>query len=116
MNKNLPFSVALGLALLFASAAGRAAPVEKTVDYKIDGQSHRGYVYYDDAEKDLPLLILVSLQDSSLVSTLTSGELVEEVVRTLVGSIGLVLAIPVLSLRLGFSDEVFRQWTYRRRR
>lgn len=46
----------------------------------------------------LPLLILVSLQDSSLVSTLTSGELVEEVVRTLVGSIGLVLAIPVTTL------------------
>jgi dienelactone hydrolase len=59
MNRNAPLSVALGLALLFASAAGRAAPVEKTVDYKIDGQPHRGYVYYDDAEKDLPLLILV---------------------------------------------------------
>lgn len=46
----------------------------------------------------LPLLILVSLQDSSLVTTLTSGELAEEVVRTLVGSIGLVLAIPVTTL------------------
>ncbi|GAB3548992.1 YibE/F family protein [Arthrobacter tumbae] len=46
----------------------------------------------------LPLLILVSLQDSSLVTALTSGELVEEVVRTLVGSIGLVLAIPVTTL------------------
>lgn len=46
----------------------------------------------------LPLLILVSLQDSSLVSTLTTGELAEEVVRTLVGSIGLVLAIPVTTL------------------
>ncbi|WP_309124324.1 YibE/F family protein [Arthrobacter sp.] len=46
----------------------------------------------------LPLLILVSLQNSSLVTTLTSGELAEEVVRTLVGSIGLVLAIPVTTL------------------
>ncbi|WRH26411.1 YibE/F family protein [Arthrobacter sp. JZ12] len=46
----------------------------------------------------LPLLLLVSLQDSSLVTTLTSGELAEEVVRTLVGSIGLVLAIPVTTL------------------
>lgn len=46
----------------------------------------------------LPLLILVSLQDSSLLVTLTNGELAEEVVRTLVGSIGLVLAIPVTTL------------------
>lgn len=46
----------------------------------------------------LPLLLLVSLQDNSLVNTLTTGELAEEVVRTLVGSIGLVLAIPVTTL------------------
>nr|WP_167995857.1 YibE/F family protein [Arthrobacter pigmenti] len=46
----------------------------------------------------LPLLLLVSLQDSSLVESLTSGELAEEVLRTLVGSIGLVLAIPVTTL------------------
>jgi uncharacterized membrane protein len=43
----------------------------------------------------LPVLILVSLYDRALLETLTSGELAEEVVRTLVGSIGLVLAIPV---------------------
>lgn len=43
----------------------------------------------------LPLLIVVSLYDRSLVDTLLSAELVEEVVRILVGSIGLVLAIPV---------------------
>ncbi|MFC7861010.1 YibE/F family protein [Arthrobacter koreensis] len=43
----------------------------------------------------LPVLILVSLYDRTLMQTLTSGELAEEVVRTLVGSIGLVLAIPV---------------------
>jgi uncharacterized membrane protein len=43
----------------------------------------------------LPVLILVSLYDRALIDTLTSGELAEEVVRTLVGSIGLVLAIPV---------------------
>lgn len=46
----------------------------------------------------LPLLLLVSLQDNSLLNTLTSGELAEEVVRTLVGSIGLVLAIPMTTL------------------
>ncbi|MCC9194012.1 YibE/F family protein [Arthrobacter sp. zg-Y916] len=43
----------------------------------------------------LPVLILVSLYDRTLMETLTSGELAEEVIRTLVGSIGLVLAIPV---------------------
>ncbi|MHA7287432.1 YibE/F family protein [Arthrobacter sp. MDT3-44] len=43
----------------------------------------------------LPVLILVSLYDRALIDTLTSGELAEEVVRTLVGSIGLVLAIPL---------------------
>ena len=46
----------------------------------------------------LPVLILVSLYDRPLLDTLTSGELAEEVVRTLVGSIGLVLAIPLTTL------------------
>ncbi|MCP2266939.1 YibE/F family protein [Promicromonospora thailandica] len=43
----------------------------------------------------LPLLMMVWLVDQSPVAALTSGEIAEEVVRTLVGSIGLVLAIPV---------------------
>ncbi|GIG41366.1 YibE/F family protein [Cellulomonas phragmiteti] len=43
----------------------------------------------------LPLVLLVSLSDRDLLGLLTSGEIAEEVVRTLVGSIGLVLAIPV---------------------
>lgn len=43
----------------------------------------------------LPLLMLVWLVDQSPATALTSGEIAEEVVRTLVGSIGLVLAIPV---------------------
>ncbi|MCQ9163457.1 MULTISPECIES: YibE/F family protein [unclassified Arthrobacter] len=43
----------------------------------------------------LPVLILVSLYDRPLLDALTSSELAEEVVRILVGSIGLVLAIPV---------------------
>ena len=43
----------------------------------------------------LPLLLLTSLQDRPFVETITSGELAEEIVRTLVGSVGLVLAIPV---------------------
>ncbi len=42
----------------------------------------------------LPLVLLVSMSDRPLVHSLTAGELAEEIVRTLVGSIGLVLAIP----------------------
>ena len=43
----------------------------------------------------LPVLILVLLYDRSLLDALTSGELVEEVVRTFAGSIGLVLSVPL---------------------
>ncbi|WP_246855162.1 YibE/F family protein [Cellulomonas sp. Y8] len=43
----------------------------------------------------LPLILLVAMSDRTLLDTLTSGEIAEEVVRTLVGSIGLVLAIPL---------------------
>lgn len=46
----------------------------------------------------LPILIIVMLYDRPLAETLTSAELSEEVIRTLVGSIGLVLAIPVTTL------------------
>ena len=43
----------------------------------------------------LPLIMLASLVERPVVDTLLSGEIAEEVVRTLVSSIGLVLAIPV---------------------
>lgn len=43
----------------------------------------------------LPLLMLASLVHRPVVDTLMSAEIAEEVVRTLVSSIGLVLAIPV---------------------
>ncbi len=46
----------------------------------------------------LPLVLLVSLADRSFVELLTAGEIAEEVVRTLVGSIGLVLAIPATTV------------------
>ncbi|XAS67852.1 YibE/F family protein [Micrococcaceae bacterium Sec5.7] len=46
----------------------------------------------------LPILIIVMLYDRPLGDALTSAELSEEVVRTLVGSVGLVLAIPVTTL------------------
>ncbi|WP_291380033.1 YibE/F family protein [Demequina sp.] len=43
----------------------------------------------------LPTIMLVSLYGTGLGVTLTSAEIAEEVVRTLVGSIGLVLAVPL---------------------
>ncbi|MDJ0314245.1 YibE/F family protein [Arthrobacter sp. H35-D1] len=43
----------------------------------------------------LPVLLMVSLFDQQLLTALTGVELAEEIVRILVGSIGLVLAIPV---------------------
>ncbi len=43
----------------------------------------------------LPILLLVTLYERPFLTALTGGELAEEVVRTLVGSIGLVLAIPI---------------------
>ncbi len=43
----------------------------------------------------LPTLLLISVYDRPIGQTLTSAEIAEEVVRTLVGSIGLVLAIPL---------------------
>jgi uncharacterized membrane protein len=46
----------------------------------------------------LPTLIIVMLYNRPLGEALTSAELSEEVIRTLVGSVGLVLAIPVTTL------------------
>lgn len=43
----------------------------------------------------LPTFMLVSLYGTTLGVTLTSADIAEEVVRTLVGSIGLVLAVPL---------------------
>jgi uncharacterized membrane protein len=46
----------------------------------------------------LPIMIIVMLYNRPFGEALTSAELSEEVIRTLVGSIGLVLAIPVTTL------------------
>lgn len=46
----------------------------------------------------LPLVLLVAMSDRTLLGALSSGELAEEVARTLVGSIGLVLAIPLTTM------------------
>ena len=43
----------------------------------------------------LPVLLLLQVYQLPLLQTLSSGEFAEEVARTLVGSIGLVLAIPL---------------------
>lgn len=43
----------------------------------------------------LPLVLLVAMSDRALVDVLTAGEVAEEVARTLVGSVGLVVTIPV---------------------
>jgi uncharacterized membrane protein len=43
----------------------------------------------------LPLLMVMWMTDAPVDVQLTTGEVVEEIVRTLVGSIGLVLAIPL---------------------
>lgn len=46
----------------------------------------------------LPTLLLIDLYQQPLVQVLTSGQIAEEIVRTLVGSIGLILAIPATTL------------------
>lgn len=46
----------------------------------------------------LPLILSAALIDRAVVDTMLSGEIAEEVVRTLVSSIGLVLAIPATTL------------------
>lgn len=43
----------------------------------------------------LPLLMAAAVLDRTFLDTLTTGEIAEEIVRTLVASIGLVLAIPL---------------------
>ena len=43
----------------------------------------------------LPTIMIVSLYDTTVGATLTSADIAEEIVRTLVGSIGLVLAVPL---------------------
>ena len=47
------------------------------------------------AGASLPVLLLLQVYDLPLAQTLTSGQFAEEIVRTLAGSIGLILAIPL---------------------
>ena len=50
----------------------------------------------------LPLIMVAALIDRSVWATILSGEIAEEVVRTLVSSIGLVLAIPATTVIAAF--------------
>ena len=56
----------------------------------------------------LPLLVIYSLADSSLGDVLTSEVVAQEVVRTLVGSIGLVAAVPLTTALAAFTVRVDR--------
>ena len=46
----------------------------------------------------LPVIMIVAMYDAPLLQTLTAGDIAEEVVRTLVGSVGLVLAVPLTTV------------------
>lgn len=46
----------------------------------------------------LPVMLLLQVYQRPLIPTITSGEFAEEIARTAVGSIGLVLAIPLTTL------------------
>ena len=56
----------------------------------------------------LPLLVVYSLADSRLQDVLTSEVVGQEVVRTLVGSIGLVAAVPITTLLAALTVRVDR--------
>lgn len=56
----------------------------------------------------LPLILYLSLQDQGLFDAVTSWQLAEEVVHTLVTSIGLVLAIPLTTLIATFAVDARR--------
>lgn len=47
------------------------------------------------AGASMPLLVLFSTSGAGLVDTVTNGVVAEEVVRTLVGSVGLITAVPI---------------------
>ncbi len=61
----------------------------------------------------LPLLMAAAMMDRAFLDTLMAGEIAEEIVRTLVSSIGLVLAIPATT---GIAAALVRTSTPRRSR
>ena len=55
------------------------------------------------AGASLPLLVIFTTSSEGLVGTLTNGVVAEEVVRTLVGSIGLIAAVPLTTALAAFT-------------
>jgi uncharacterized membrane protein len=55
------------------------------------------------AGASLPLLVIFTTSGQGLVGTLTNGVVAEEIVRTLVGSIGLVSAVPITTALAAFA-------------
>jgi uncharacterized membrane protein len=58
----------------------------------------------------LPLVLVFGLYEESLGRRLSREPIAEEIVRTLVGSIGLVLAVPIT----GLIASLLAQWVARR--
>ena len=56
----------------------------------------------------LPLLVIFTTSDQGLVGTLTNGVVAEEIVRTLVGSIGLVSAVPITTALAAYACPAAR--------
>ncbi len=54
------------------------------------------------ASASLPLILLLSMQTLSFTDTLNREFIAEEIVRTLVGSLGLIVAVPLASLIASF--------------
>jgi hypothetical protein len=59
----------------------------------------------------LPLMLLFSIADSGVSTVATSEVVAEEIVRTLVGSIGLVASVPVTTLLAALVVSTDRQRT-----
>jgi len=55
----------------------------------------------------LPLFLLLSISGAPLTQTLNREFLAEEIVRTLIGSLGLILAVPITSLIASFLIEQY---------
>jgi uncharacterized membrane protein len=60
------------------------------------------------AGASLPLFLLLTTQDLSLSQTLNREFIAEEIVRTLVGSTGLILAVPITSLVASLAAQRFQ--------
>ncbi|MGR6901351.1 YibE/F family protein [Glutamicibacter creatinolyticus] len=85
-----------------AEAAPRATAGELFAKGMRIGRDHIASTVYTIAfayaGAALPILAIAALSNQGVGSTLSTGSMAEEVIRILIGSIGLVLAIPVTTL------------------